>query len=1105
MYTTLKDLGFYYKKIKTISNIEFTNRQVDVISCIANARIRQKEIANILGIEVTVVRSHITAIREKIKYKSSNGGDIVSFIETSASYNDIITHYNYLLRIAQFDSLLSSLAKDTMRYRKKPVSIYMHRDDESLFLVGNNIKKGIYKHLKTLGFEVSIINLDQKSSTDITDRTKVFVLSTDLAEKIVSDNNLYKNIQRFIMPSSENPNDNAIILSQDIQIGNDLPILFSQSKIVNFDKDYYKSFLELLRKLLPIQSKKFEPLISEFLADSTNCYAKSTRQYLSVNLEKKKLDNLPRINVKNIFIISSIIILLSCFASYIYINQNNIANNQEVWNVPIFSNNIVYRKEIIENIWNKLKHRKYKNTDSTIIGLYGLGGIGKTTIANILVHNLQKQYSFIGWFNSETSELLKNDYIDLGYKYDLLSNNMSDKQKIYAVKEWLEQRENVLLIYDNISNMGKLVNFLPSKGDIIITSKNFNLPEAFEIDVMTEEESTILLGNLLAESKTKHIDKMRDLAKKLGYLPLALSQAGSYISKNKLSISEYLKLYDFHQDRLLSDGTMPALDNHAPAYITWNIALKELETSPEGKEALKLLDFISCCYSSNIPKKLLALYLYGTDDAQSMIRINHLLSTLMHYSLIKLSSTDITVHNLVHSWIKSRLSQEEQLKVLQKARKIVAKAIAMNKDQGWDISFIMSTYPHINELIKQLRLLDCEGDCIDLMCDLADIYFELNKYNASIEMLEEAIAIQKERHGEKKLKTSIILNQLGQAHLAVGNCNKSLELTKAAYQIQKDILSNNIAIAQTLRNLGVIYFALSNYKKSLELLEKALLMEEKLFGKNHIKSSPTFCYLGIVHNALGDFKKSLALSKKALLLQEKHLGMDHLDNAYILRQLGRIYRSLGDFKQSLKLLKRSMDILEKHFETENIEKSYTLCQLGRVYRSMGQHEKSLKTLLDALEIIKKYPGEEHLYSGYVINQLGITHRALGNYTKSLTFLEKALAIKKKFLGETNLKVAYALNHLGITYRMLGDYQMGVSLLQKSLLMKEQILGSDNARLTRSLLELGILYRIMKNYGQSIDLIERALEIEKKHLGDTTNPRISRIRKELRITLAQIKH
>lgn len=124
-----------------------------------------------------------------------------------------------------------------------------------------------------------------------------------------------------------------------------------------------------------------------------------------------------------------------------------------------------------------------------------------------------------------------------------------------------------LLIYDNFDDpkLDPLL-FLPPNNACatIIISRNQQLGKLFPeahlmLGVMSEYESieTLLYGSkedptLSEEDREEEREEARVLARALGCLPIALTQARSYISQTKCSASTYLQILNSNRNRLLA-------------------------------------------------------------------------------------------------------------------------------------------------------------------------------------------------------------------------------------------------------------------------------------------------------------------------------------------------------------------------------------------------------------------------------------------------------------------------------------------------------------------------------------------------------------------------
>jgi len=92
-------------------------------------------------------------------------------------------------------------------------------------------------------------------------------------------------------------------------------------------------------------------------------------------------------------------------------------------------------------------------------------------------------------------------------------------------------------------------------------------------------------------------------------------------------------------------------------------------------------------------------------------------------------------------------------------------------------------------------------------------------------------------------------------------------------------------VAKTLTNLGIAYGDLGDNAKKRDVLVRALAIEEREFGRDHVESANTLANLGNAHGDLGDNAKKRDLLERALAIFEREYGRDHPHAAYCREQL----------------------------------------------------------------------------------------------------------------------------------------------------------------------------------------------------------------------------
>ncbi|KAJ6564812.1 hypothetical protein B0H19DRAFT_1286435, partial [Mycena capillaripes] len=165
--------------------------------------------------------------------------------------------------------------------------------------------------------------------------------------------------------------------------------------------------------------------------------------------------------------------------------------------------------------------------------------------------------------------------------------------------QWLAtQCEEWLLFFDNADDPNLNLNrFLPhcSHGNIIITSRNPELhgyggSYSFVTDMDEDEAVAVLLQSARCDVSPANKRIATEIVKVLGYLPLAIVQAGAFILKSG-ALESYLDLYRNNRARLLSEKPVQSHDNYAwTVYTTWQMSFHKL--SPTAAMFLQLCSFL---------------------------------------------------------------------------------------------------------------------------------------------------------------------------------------------------------------------------------------------------------------------------------------------------------------------------------------------------------------------------------------------------------------------------------------------------------------------------------------------------------------------------------
>ncbi|KAJ7700195.1 hypothetical protein B0H14DRAFT_2417410 [Mycena olivaceomarginata] len=184
---------------------------------------------------------------------------------------------------------------------------------------------------------------------------------------------------------------------------------------------------------------------------------------------------------------------------------------------------------------------------------------------------------------------------------------------------WLaSQIEEWILLFDNADDPAiDLFHFFPkcTHGNIIITSRNPQLvthaPRSHsKVGDMDETNAIdLLLLRAVQEKTMETTERASKIVKELSCLPLAVIQAGAYISKFNC-LHRYLSIYKQNHAKLLGLHPEQSQDSYKwTVYTTWQISFQKL-----SKAAARFLQLCSLLHHDNIPEEMFEQATTWTSD-----------------------------------------------------------------------------------------------------------------------------------------------------------------------------------------------------------------------------------------------------------------------------------------------------------------------------------------------------------------------------------------------------------------------------------------------------------------------------------------------------------
>jgi hypothetical protein len=282
----------------------------------------------------------------------------------------------------------------------------------------------------------------------------------------------------------------------------------------------------------------------------------------------------------------------------------------------------------------------------------GMGGVGKTVLAQEFAWRNREHYYGIWWLRAETPELLMADLVALGERLipGLADMNLEDAA-LRTVDQLAQMRTEKpwLLLYDNADGPALLRRFTPAdNAHVLITTRRTDwfgeTDEELAVDVFDRDNA---IAYLLRQARNGDADAAGRLADALDCLPLALSHARGYCWACNLSFDRYAERLPELIDEAPEDAAYPK-----SVFATFSLAIGE--AAAECAEAETLMALLAFFAPDKIPLWLIPEDMLSEKQREKALAALTSVSLAAHDTLPD-GTPAISVHRLVQEVMRGRL------------------------------------------------------------------------------------------------------------------------------------------------------------------------------------------------------------------------------------------------------------------------------------------------------------------------------------------------------------------------------------------------------------------------------------------------------------------
>ncbi len=696
-----------------------------------------------------------------------------------------------------------------------------------------------------------------------------------------------------------------------------------------------------------------------------------------------------------------------------------------------------------------------------IAALTGMGGMGKTQTASKYAYVHRDEYPAVLWVRAENDETLYADFTRLAALLNLPESTAQEQKLVVeAVKRWLDGQERWLLVLDNVVDL-KFVGELTRKADpngrhILVTTQSqaTGAIRSKDLPLMDSEMGALLLlrraGLIgpdapLAEALPENIETARGICEKLGGLPLAIDQAGAYISETGCSLTDYRELLNDNLPELLA--RRGDLDNeHESVARTFVKSLEELaQRNPASADLVSATAFLA---PDAIPEEIFtdgAFQFYGPlqDAASDKLAWNEAIGATLKFSLLDRDSDRkmLSVHRTVQAVVSWNMEEEEH--------RAWAEQVVQAGNAAFPDPTVFENWPRCERLLPHAQALAKLIDDLDMSVPGASLLLNQTAYYLN----ERARYVEAESLYRRAL--AIDEKALGPDHPGVATC-----------------LSN---LAGLLRNTG-------RYTEAEPFIRRALAIDEKAYGPDHPDVAVDLNVLAVLLETTNRYPDAEPLYRRALAISEKALGPDHPSVAIRLNNLAQLLQDTNRLDEAEPLMRRALEIDEKSYSPDHPNVAIRLNNLAQLLQDTNRLAEAEPLMRRALAIDENSYGPDHPDVAIDLNNLAQLLQDTNRLAEAELLMRRALAIDENSYGPDHPSIARDLNNLARLLKATNRLAEAESLYRRGLEINEHSYGLDHPAVASNLNNLATLLQATNRLAEAEPLMRRALEIVEKSPG-----------------------
>lgn len=319
---------------------------------------------------------------------------------------------------------------------------------------------------------------------------------------------------------------------------------------------------------------------------------------------------------------------------------------------------------------------------------------------------------------------------------------------------------------------------------------------------------------------------------------------------------------------------------------------------------------------------------------------------------------------------------------------------------------------------------------------IGELYAINGDFVNSKKKLEEAYSLAKKYDIVNEMLPLNMNEGLAELYFEVGKYDQAEDILGATIKLKTDKLgTNHIELIKPYALLGQIDLVQGRLIDAEKNITKAVTISKRNYGSNSLRYLERKVLLGQVYYKMGDYERSIGIYDEVLTAYEEKFGTMYLNISDILIRKTRVQIEMDvEMAQLMANLNRANQIISTNVNDHHPKVAEVTELKALVYLKEQNYDEALIQLQAANLIYTSTYGDHHFKTADNQVNIALLYYKKGNYVNAHTFYNKALSIYKKIFSTQHPKYVSTLSKIGQTFYAQKNYRKAAETLRTSTKM-----------------------------------------------------------------------